>query len=207
MILQNDTGTIVIVGGWNKMIFNKEWVGKYLFPNDDLLLEVNFSYPGSHRISNKKVRIEIFNDKIIFIPIVITSESYELIEELANKTIDYLPHTPANNYGINFIYENESSEVFPDILNGDFNIIKEGVPIQVKKSYAFNYNLGPKELNIILKETSEKKFIISFNYHYKLKILTDFKGSISEDSIDTLRLYSEDIIRNIFKFDITNIQG
>jgi hypothetical protein len=202
MIIRNDTGTIVIAGGWNKEIFNKDWVGKYLLPGEDLLVEVNFIFPGSHRISGRNVRIEVFNNRLIFVPISNKIESYELIEELASKTADYLPHTPVNGCGINFIYESQS-EIFPGVLAREFNIKDGETLISMSKiNYTLIYNLGSKELNINLIKEDADKFVINFNYHYNLRLLTDFKGLIHEDSVNKLRIYSEKVINDLFGFDI-----
>ncbi len=55
MKLVVDYNNLVIVGLWNRHIFNPEWVGQYLLPETELTSEYPLNIAGSFRISSDKI--------------------------------------------------------------------------------------------------------------------------------------------------------
>ena len=68
---------LVIVGAWNKSIFNPTWVSKYLLPDEKLEAEVPLGVDAFFKISSKKVRIFVLGNKLNFVPISKTDENFD----------------------------------------------------------------------------------------------------------------------------------
>lgn len=95
MFLKTDYNALVLVGLWNKGIFNPDWVSRYLIPKEKKLnVEFPLNVDGSPRVSSDKIRIFVIGNKLNFVPLNTYDETFEIIQDLAIKTSDYLPHTP-----------------------------------------------------------------------------------------------------------------
>ena len=114
MILKTDYNALVVVGFWNKGIFNHDWVKRFLLPNEEKLhVEFPINVDVSHRVSSEIIRIYVIGNKLNFIPRNTYDETFEIIQNLAVKTADYLPHTPVTSFGINFLFETTDIDEIP----------------------------------------------------------------------------------------------
>jgi hypothetical protein len=204
MKIKNDYKSLVIAGGWNKYIFNPEWVKKYLFPKDEIGMEFPINVDGSARFSTDKIRISIEQNRLNFYCRSNDLSDYELIQELAIKIADYLPHTPVLSYGVNFLYEETLKvEKITALLNCDHSKIlasaieKDIISNEIKNSL----NYGYCTLNNILKY-EKGTYSFDFNYHFTINKLTDFKESIAEHSILALRKDSLEFMLKIYDLSI-----
>lgn len=118
MILKSDYNALVFLGSWNKAIFNSQWVSRFLFPKEKKLnVEFPLNVDGSQRISTKKIRIFVIGNKLNFVPLDTEDETFELIQNLAIKTCDYLPHTPVSAFGVNFLFESKTMKANKSLKN------------------------------------------------------------------------------------------
>ena len=116
MELLNNFNAIVIVGLWNKYIFNQEWVAKNLFPKKELKVEIPLNPNASQRISTEDIRIFIIGNQLNLSPINVNTEVLNNIQEISFKIADYLLHTPVTAFGVNFLYEEDKTKVIDNIL-------------------------------------------------------------------------------------------
>jgi hypothetical protein len=96
MILLDEFDVLVIVGGWNKHIFSRDWVSRYLLPNETQEVEIPVNVDGSPRISSEKVRVAVLGNRLSFTSRKSNDEVLEFVQGLGLKTADYLPHTGLN---------------------------------------------------------------------------------------------------------------
>ena len=199
-----DYKSIVIVGGWNKHIFNPEWVKQYLFPKEDFKMEIPMNVDGSPRFSTKKYRVSVELNKLCFFNISKKDSDLDYIQELALKIADYLPHTPVISFGFNFLFEEtENAEKIDELMKCNYtrlldeNDLTNRSVTEIKNSLEIdNYNL-----NFIVRRDSER-YVFDFNYHFNIKKLTDFKEKISEYSILAAKKKSLEIISNVFDLEL-----
>ncbi|MGB7911392.1 MAG: hypothetical protein WCF59_04125 [Desulfobaccales bacterium] len=104
MIPKIDRWTIVIPGAWNVRIFSPEWMGKYLFENNEQIkVELNIeSAIFKIRFSTDNLVLMPANDRFIIGVKNITDETLQMAEKVARKLLDTLSHTPFRAFGVNF---------------------------------------------------------------------------------------------------------
>lgn len=204
MKITTDYKNLVIVGGWNKHIFSPDWVKQYLFPQDEYEIEFPLNIDGSARFSTKKNRISVEQNRLNFNSRSVENEDYERIQDLAMKIADYLPHTPVLSYGVNFLYEeSKNADEITALLDCNYSkllmkeIGKDIISAEIKNSLNYEYCV----LNINVKK-EKGIYYFDFNYHFEIKKLTDFKESMTEHSILTLRQDSFDIMSKIYDLRI-----
>lgn len=82
---------------WNKHIFNPKWVSKYLLPKEKLKIEIPQHFiDGPPRITSKKIRFTVLDLKLALSPLFTDNDTLSLVQEIAFKIADYLPHTPVD---------------------------------------------------------------------------------------------------------------
>lgn len=198
MKLSNEFSPIVIVGIWNKGIFNPDWVGKYLLPNQNLTIEFPLNQDGSPRISNKDMRIFVLGNKLNFTSLMPTDQNLDLIEKLSLKIADYLPHTPVTAFGVNFLFETPKSSDIVDILHlKDSEKIQGigGLVVSDVIRHSFILKNGLINLSIIIEKEQVK---LDFNFHFDIKNLVDFKEILSNNSILELKENAASILTSIY---------
>jgi len=201
MKLTNEFKLLVILGAWNRSIFSKEWIEKYLLPNDEFSIEFSLDLDGSHRVSSSKIRIEFHNNRLNFIPIKNDIETFDLITDLAVKIADYLPHTPVFGYGINFSFESEINASIAQLIKiGDEDRLKEN------KIEIISSNLGHKlrynDILVNLSIMKNEKLFFEFNFHTDIVNMTQFKDKIYENNIVSMRNASIEILNSVYDVEI-----
>ncbi|MBC8146610.1 MAG: hypothetical protein H8E98_01330 [Bacteroidetes bacterium] len=197
MELIKEQQAIVIIGGWNPSIFSPEWVSKYLFDGEKLKVEFPLNTSLPPRISNEKMRLTVEANKFNIIPIEISDENYQNMEDVIVKVIDYLPHTPVTALGVNFHFvdiENKVNTEILEILNSDVSDKVTGVLDQTTIKRAIR-----EDDYILNMETiyHDSKTIINFNYHFNLNKISGIKEKIDNNSIVSLKNKSMDILKKL----------
>ena len=201
MKLKEEFNLLVIVGSWNINIFNPEWINKYLLPEEKLEAEILLGM--GLRVSSKKVRIAVSNNRLTFTTRINNEETFNLIQELSLKVADYLPHTPVSSFGVNFIFENELNESLKKLFQFNDNELIEQAGWSIKTSqYKHCINIDSKTLNLSI---SQNNTLINFdfNFHFGLDDLVSFKDKINENPILKLKQTAIDIMKNVYELELS----
>ncbi len=208
MILKSDYSTIVIVGIWNKGIFNLEWVSKFLLPKEKklnvefLLNTKDSSFDGSPRISSNKIRIFVIGNKLNFVPLNTHNETFELIQELTMKIADYLPHTPVTALGVNFLFENDISDSLIQILNinDTEKLIEFGASIK-NTQHKHSMNIEGRSINLSI-SSNNSKIKFDFNFHFDISNLIELKEKINSNGILELKKIALNVMKDVYNLEL-----
>lgn len=199
MKLDTEFNPLVLVGAWNKHIFNPEWIGKFLLPGKNLEVEIPINVDGSPRISAENFRMFVINNKLVFSLRKDDDNILEEIEELSLKIADYLPHTPIVAFGINFLFKSDSNfDKLQDLfsLSDSEKLIEAGCIInsdQIKHSFIQdnrNINLS------LIKQSDAIKF--DFNFHFDVSNLVEFKEKINNNKLLHMKQIAISILSDVY---------
>lgn len=202
MKLKTEFNPLVIVGAWNKHIFNPEWINKYLLPNKKLEVEFPLNIDGSPRISTDTLRIYVLNNKLNIMLRKANDSVLEEIEELALKIADYLPHTPVIAFGINFLFESDNNyDQLKELLKlPDTDKLTQNGFIINSNQIRHNLFFDDKNINLsIIHEKETYKF--DFNFHFEITSLVEFKNKLNENSIVAIKNLSIKILNEIYNVE------
>jgi len=109
--------SIVITGQWNPQILNADWVAKNLLSNKesneiDIQLGITRGLASHVRLVTTDFILLPTRERIQFHPRVPSSDCIAVVEAIALKTLEVLPHTPVTGYGLNFHFEESSDGTF-----------------------------------------------------------------------------------------------
>ena len=205
MKLISQNKLLVIVGTWNRNIFSKEWIKKYLLPKDGFTMEFSLDLVGSHRISSKNVNIEFHSNKLNFIPKSDDIEVYEIISGLAVKIADYLPHTPVFGYGINFKFEGNANNIQHGLIttNDVEKLVGYGAQL-INSQHRHSVKIDDIDdilVNISITMNNDRLYF-DFNFHSDITNLTQFKEKIYTSPIKKLHSIALDIMSNAYQVQI-----
>lgn len=203
MNFREEFNVLVIVGRWNKNIFNPDWVSKYLLPNEKLEVEIPLNVDGSFRISSKKVRIFVLGNLLNFAPIDKSDENFEFIQDLGLKTADYLPHTPVSAFGINFVFEEKINQQLSELLKvaDQDKLIQFGSKIKQER-YRHQLEFDEKLLNLTI-STDYKRIAFDFNFHFNISNLIEFKEGISNNNIIDQKKAAFGLMKEVYGLEFT----
>ena len=199
MKLDTEFNPLVLVGTWNKHIFNPDWIGKFLLPGKNLEVEIPINVDGSPRISAENFRMFVINNKLVFSLRKDDDNILEEIEELSLKIADYLPHTPIVAFGINFLFKCDSNfEKLQDLfsLSDSEKLIEAGCIIdsdQIKHSFIQDN----RNINLtLIKQSDAIKF--DFNFHFDVSNLVEFKEKINNNKLLHMKQIAISILSDVY---------
>lgn len=199
MKLATEFNPLILVGAWNKHIFNSDWIGKFLLPGEKMEVEIPINVDGSHRISTENFRIFVISNKLNFSLRKDDDNVLEEIEELSLKIADYLPHTPIVAFGINFLFECDNNfDKLQDLfsLSDSEKLIEAGCIIdsdQIKHSFI----QGNRNINLTLSKQSDT-FKFDFNFHFNIRNLVEFKEQINNNRLLHMKQIATSILNDVY---------
>ena len=203
--------TLVIVGGWNRHIFTPNWIKRYLFPDerDEFKMEIQAQFPQgfneqfvSPRISSKEVRILLQGNRLNFSPVKNEDKNFDRIQELALQLADYLPHTPVSGYGVNFLFTEDPTEHLINLIRpNDLEEIAKFGTVLIGEEYTRRLVLNERTLNFTV-GFKDGKITLSFNFHFDIRDLAEFKAKILEAPILTLKQEAVEFIAGIYGLEL-----
>ena len=199
MKLKTEYSPLVLVGAWNKHIFNPEWVGKFLLPGKELEVEFPLNVDGSPRISTEDLRIFVLNNKLNFSLRKDNDNVLEEIEDLSLKIADYLPHTPVASFGINFLFECNSN---CNNLNDLFSLCDTDKLIELgciisSNEIKHSFTLEERRINLTIIKGNEA-YNFNFNFHFDVKDLVQFKDMLNNNRIIDIKQKAISILGDIY---------
>jgi len=205
MILINDYNALALVGTWNKGIFNHEWISRFLLPKEKKLkveIPLNLNIDVSPRVSSDNVRIVVIGNKLNFVPLNTYDDTFELIQELAIKTADYLPHTPVTAFGINFLFETDFDDYLKELLklNDTEKFVNFGASIK-SALHTNSIEIKGRLINVSVK-TDNSKVSFDFNFHFEIQNLSEFKEKIASNRMLELKEMALHIMKEVYNLQL-----
>ena len=174
---------VVVLGGWNRHIFNTDWVQRYIFPDDDNVTSdhaVSQGLEASPQFSNGKLKIFVIADKLV---VESTDQDLNALNDTLIKIAGYLPHTPVYAFGVNIKYK--FKEYRDELFSFKYDsILSEDGAFEISKPVVKRTLKGPNinQLNLAAIGLSDG-VQIEFNFHESIKNIVDFKEKLEENSI------------------------
>jgi hypothetical protein len=193
---------LVIVGLWNKHIFNPEWESKFLFPKQELEIEFPIQHDASVRISSKDLRILIEGLRLCIICRKQEDSCFTSAKELAILIADYLPHTPITAIGVNFSFIQTPSEpLLQQLLVADNELItKHYGKIALTQ---ITRNLIVKEIAMQVKITiHDDRIEFSTNFNFPVESLLQAKERLLSNDILDLKMETLKYLSTIHNLNI-----
>ena len=200
---------LVIVGGWNGYIFTPDWINRYLLPGERMKMKVQFPQGFnaqfvSPQISSKEVRILLQGNRLNFSPVKNEDKNFDRIQELALQLADYLPHTPVSRYGVNFLFTEDH------ISENLINFIRPGDSEEIEKSFSTPLTGEEYTRRLVLNERTlnftvgfkDGEITLSFNFHFDIRDLAEFKAKILETPILALKQEAAKFITEIYGLEL-----
>lgn len=122
----NTHPVLVIVGAWNQLIFSKDWVKEFLFPEVDIIVENPVVPNTTIAFGTEDYRILIQENRLTFFALQETPEVYADIEKRAVQILKLLNHTPLSAFGINFVFHLNYTEALLHIKPVEDQIFFKG---------------------------------------------------------------------------------
>lgn len=200
---------LVIVGGWNRYIFTPDWIQRYLLPEEQVEMKIQFPQGFnaqfvSPQISSKKVRILLQGNRLNFSPVKNEDENFDRIQELALQLAGHLPHTPVSGYGVNFLFtEDHISENLINVIRpSDSEEIEKffSTPL-IGEEYTRRLALNGRTFNFTVGLEGEE-VTLSCNFHFDIQDLVEFKKKISETPILTLKQEAAKFIAETYSLEL-----
>ena len=197
MNLAKEFETLVVVGLWNKNIFNPEWVGKYLFPGKEIAVEYPLNISGSHRFTADGIRLFVIGNRLNFAAITEGPDSLKKIQAIAQKIADFLPHTPVTAYGVNSVFETPADSKFDSLFENKIKtIISPETTEPIKSTVKNTFKKGAGNLSVTIRSEGDK-LKIDFNLHTEIKDLTKLKEALDEGPITEFQEYCKKLAESI----------
>jgi hypothetical protein len=198
-----DSSVLVILGGWNaNILLNVDWLKRYLFPENEKFkveMPIRSTVFGPPQISTDSVKLSLIGAKLSFIQIKEDDSALREIEELGMKVADFLPHTPVNAIGINFLYETNSTDHLLEIIPSNiFERIRSiGQLKENSQTFSFSFDNHTLNLRILNKHDGVQSY--DFNYNHQIKSLSDIKEIFANKSILEFKKETENRISDLIE--------
>jgi hypothetical protein len=203
MKIKTDSFNIVIVGHWNRHIFNPKWVGKNIFNADKIQIEFPLNAIVAPRYTYNSVRCDLWADRLVFTALSNTDEVLTRLQEITKLTFSLLPHTPIVAFGFNFGFEEtpispEAARLFGFVDNA--NIAAIGADISsynISRNIQFNGN----EMSLTLMNDN-KKIDLDINYNFNVTDIPSALKRIDTVNIVSLKNQSLEFIKKVYNLSI-----
>ena len=206
MNLQKDKNVLVVVGGWNPaIVLNPKWLKKYIFPaQNQFQFELEFvsSQQPLACIRVDNLVISLPGNRLCFARKTDDAAQYDVIQDIACKFADFLPHTPVEAYGVNFVFETTIGD--RSFMNRDTILYKSlaAKTGNIKEEHSiYSITLAHGTLNLTAKErpmvVGGKSLQLEFNFHHEISDLGQLKAGLDETKILEHFVYARDFAQEI----------
>ena len=198
--------TLVLTGAWNPAIFQLGWIAKFLFEvPEDKQIRANSVLTGMGPTDAKEIvyidniglavssgRVEIYVNSL-------SEKDFSQAEQLVDRIVDVLPHTPVNALGVNFNFsEPEPSDELQDKLttkddiHTKFKIVGQELKVSLGVFEGCTLNLNRVMLNV--------EAVLDFNYHFE-NIVSQGITKTVDHVIKRCFDNAQEIMRDVYNLD------
>lgn len=200
-----DKWSIVITGLWNPYIFSPEWIVKNLLETEPEV-EPQFEVSVGPGVASR-VKI-LFPDMMFVVPTreriqfqpISPSESFlTMLEKVAVKTLEVLPHTPISGYGINFGYKSISNNSITLFNASDYSELDKQQLRPTRRQIVRQLRCNAHcVLNLTMTYDSEKnEKDIMCNFHHEAKAGHIEPCSLNQKALEYKKI-SEEVLENVY---------
>lgn len=170
MFFLEDSLNVTLIGDWNKLYIEPEWMAEHVYETNEIELGINGKI-SEFSITYRSNGVKIFpsQTQLSFTAANTTNQTLEYFAKCINNFLDKAYTTELHAYGINIDFVEEDTRLFSDVLDNmsDSNlIINSGYQIAAT---SINRRLE-KDGKIINMESSmgDSKLKVHFNEHHQL---------------------------------------
>lgn len=180
-----DNFTIVVVGNWNVSIFSPGWVGKNIFDEKTVTLEVGIGAELRRRLTVNDVIVIPQSSRLMVTPNVIDDKTLERMEDAVCKILGLLSHTPVSAVGVNFGFRvkplTDSLSKIPAVLTEE--LASEGLAIESRETkWTVGYGSTREKILNLSAQIGKDEALIKFNFHSDTentgKAIESIKGEV-----------------------------
>jgi len=195
---KSESYAIVMVGFWNRMIFEPKWVMNELFhsPEIEKLFPMMPIAPLIYRDSELALMI---SEQRIIVQAIKFDKSIDRAEKMAHDLLLALPKTPISAIGINFGFieskpQDSLLKLFNfaddvDIATANWNVGNKKISKQLTKD--------DKMLNLSIGYDSHSQIQIDANFHYPVNSATDAVEKL-ENNASSLHEELINLLENVY---------
>ncbi len=193
--------TIVILGRWNRAIFNPKWLTEKIFCADHVLVEAPMESWLPMKIKGDQILVIPDEDRLIVGLTEVNTKQLIKMEKITVRLLDLLSHTPIARTGINFTFTDTVTKRwmtthFPNPLAA--NISEAGL-IPRGRSYKLSFKHNKDgNLNVFC-SFSDKNIHVKFNFDFETPTTDVAKQNIEGKLVE----YRDEAISLLLKlFDL-----
>ncbi|MCC6242131.1 MAG: hypothetical protein IT353_04790 [Gemmatimonadaceae bacterium] len=160
--------SIAMVGAWNPRIFGVPWVAANLANSPNIEIAVVPSDPAiPMRLRFDGVYLHAGFDRVLLTPVQLNDPSLQRMQEVAQKVLELLPHTPITGIGINVQYVEATprSVLLAAFAHGDNDALGDAgariVSTTIRRSLVHN----DRNFNLILDQKPNGSVTLELNFH------------------------------------------
>ncbi len=198
-----DQWTVVLAGQWNIRIFSPGWVGRELFNDKKVQVEVGIGSGASNIRYLTQELVVIPADTMIVIGIKrIDDEVLKKAEELASRILNILPHTPVSGFGINFGYSIDTSETLHKLfkLNDLDALSAKGYEVR-RTEILRSLKVDNQKLNLRYTLVADGTFEAHLNFHQDIDSANGASELLRERVLDC-RTRGNTLMRDVYGLEV-----
>lgn len=147
------------------------------------------------------MKLTLIGAKLSFAPLRNDPALLDDIEDLARRIADFLPHTPVNAIGINFLFEEQDNDRRLSWTSADGLDRLKTIGLVVDQMHRYSFSLENCILNLAIRQASVGSQVYDFNYHHQVATLADVKEIFGNKRISEYKKSSEGYIESIFSHE------
>lgn len=139
MLLVNDSITIVLLGDWNKLYIQPEWVARNVFEHPEMELGVESRGIEFHVTYKKNnVTINPSQDKVVFTASNVDQETLQFLAKCVNNYLEKATTPQLVAYGFNADYADSQTDVLANV----FDSLSDTMPL-----FEMGFEIGSTEVS------------------------------------------------------------
>ncbi len=207
MRVKEGSFTIILVGHWNKYILTPDWIGKNIFKDDQIGVEVAFNIALPNRYISQKNNVILVptSNNVTLVSLKPEDQCLENVETFAHELVLLLPATPVQAYGFNFGYTEKINDDLMKMFDfNDDGWFKEQEIATTHKSIHRRIIVEDTAVNLRISHDNES-ISFDFNYHYDVKSTEDIKKNIKGAALKNKGI-SEKVLKTVYKLDFDSVK-
>lgn len=196
--------TIVVLGSWNVSIFSPGWIGKSIFDEKTVTLEVGIGAELPRRLTVDDVIVIPQSSRLMVTPNILDNKTLIRMEGAVCKILELLSHTPVSAVGVNFGFRvkplTDSFSNIPALLAEE--LASEGLSIESREiKWTVGYESTRKTILNLSVQIGTDEALIKFNFHSD----TENTGKAIESIKDKVIGYRDkafSVLVNVFRVEL-----